>query len=69
MKKIIGFGFIVFGLIWCFLNKVFCKEFCEACNNQILAPCYFLILFTGIIFIICGVGLILTFNTKINKNK
>jgi len=57
---IIGFIFIIFGLVWSFLNGFFCTNVCEACSFQELSPCFFLFLFVGIIFIVSGASLIVS---------
>jgi len=66
MKKIIGWIFIVIGLIWSILNRWLCNQLCNSCNVSELSPCYFLFLLVGIIFIVAGTSLILT-SDNINK--
>jgi len=58
--KIIGFGFLILGLVWAFLNEFSCRYVCKECVSQQLYPCYFLFLFVGIIFAISGASLVLT---------
>lgn len=69
IKKIIGFGFIIWGLVWSILNKFSCKLICEVCSNQQLSPCFFLFIFVGIIFIISGASLILSSKQYKKKKK
>lgn len=59
IAKIIGFVFIIFGLVWSLLNKVLCKNLCVDCLYQQISPCLFLFLFVGIVMIINGSSLIL----------
>jgi len=67
IKKIIGLGFIILGLLVSYFNSSLCVGICENCSKEQLSPCFFLLLFVGIIFIISGLSLILT--SKIRKNK
>jgi len=60
IERIIGFVFIVFGLVWSIFEKSLCSGLCEQCGTSQLQPCFFLFLFVGIIFIINGASLILT---------
>jgi len=69
IKQIIGFAFIVFGLIWGILDKYSCNSLCRVCVYLQLSPCYFLFLFVGVIFIISGVSLILTSDIRKREKK
>jgi len=57
ITKIIGFGFIVFGVLWSIFERVMCKSLCSVCTSQQLSPCFFLFLFVGIIFVVTGYSL------------
>jgi hypothetical protein len=59
IEKVIGLGFMGFGLLWGMLNGALCKGLCLACSSQQLSPCFFLFLFVGIIFIISGFSLVI----------
>ena len=72
LVRIIGFGFIVFGILWAIFDRFLWNSLCSVCDFQQLSPCFFLFLFVGIIFIISGVSLVLTPGFKSNnyhKNK
>lgn len=60
IKKIIGFAFVKGGIIWAIFNKPFCRLISKTATYEQLAPCHFLFLFVGIIFIVCGASLLLT---------
>ena len=68
MKKIevignfIGFIFLIFGLIWITLEKMFCRKICMICNYEQISPCIFLFIFVGIIFIVSGASLLILEN-------
>ena len=59
ISKIIGFVFIVFGVVVGSIDKWLCKSLCKTCLPSQLFPCIFLFLFVGLIFIIAGYSLIL----------
>ena len=67
--RILGFGFILFGILWCSLNKLSCTSICKDCGLLDIKPCYFLFLFVGIIFIVCGYALIVMKDKKRRKLK
>ena len=69
IKKIIGFGFMILGLLFSYFNNQSCIAICENCSKEQLSPCFFLLLFVGIIFIISGMSLVLTSKTRKNKIK
>lgn len=59
IEKIIGFGFMGFGILECILDRFLCRGLCSTCNSQQLSPCFFLFLFVGIIFILSGCSLVI----------
>lgn len=59
IEKVIGFIFICFGILECITDKLLCAVLCPTCNSEQLSPCFFLFLFVGIIFILCGYSLII----------
>ena len=59
IEKIIGFVFIIFGVLGGILDRVLCKGLCSVCSSQQLSPCFFLFLFVGIIFVISGYSLVI----------
>ena len=74
IAKTIGWGFIFFGVLWGILDRFMCKGLCSVCTSQQLRPCFFLFLFVGIIFIVCGLSLISMQESqlpivKLKKNK
>jgi len=69
MLKRIGWGFIFLGVSWSILDRFMCKGLCPVCSYKQLFPCYFLFLFVGIIFIVCGLSLISMKENKLPKVK
>ena len=69
IEKIIGFGFIGFGILGGILDKSLCKGLCLVCSSQQLSPCYFLFLFVGIIFVISGYSIVAMKKEKDNLPK
>jgi len=69
IKKIIIFLFIGFGILWSILDKFMCNRMCSVCTYKQLSPCYFLFLFVGIIFIVCGASLLLTPEWKKSRKR
>jgi len=65
IEKIIGFGFMGFGIIGGMISRFLCKGLCSTCSSQQLSPCFFLFLFVGIIFTICGYSLVVM---KVDNN-
>ena len=61
--KWIGFGFIVQGLIEFLITNYSCKSLCFNCSFEQLKPCFFLLIFVGIIFIVIGIS-IMSLNTQ-----
>ena len=59
IEKVIGFGFMGFGILGGITERLLCKGLCSTCNSQQLSPCFFLFLFVGIIFIISGSSLVI----------
>ena len=57
-----GFAFMALGLLWSVFSGYLCESLCPTCMNPQLAPCFFLFLFVGIIFIITGASLIISEN-------
>jgi len=66
---ILGFVLILLGLGFGVGCQYSCKSLCGVCSNEQLGPCFFLFLFVGILFIVSGASLILTWNKseKIKK--
>ncbi len=69
IEKIIGFVFMGFGLLESIIDKYLCRGLCSTCSSQQLSPCFFLFLFVGIIFIICGYSLVTIKKEKDNLPK
>jgi|APSaa5957512622_1039677.scaffolds.fasta_scaffold46025_3 hypothetical protein len=67
--RILGFGFILFGILWCSLNKLSCTSICKDCGLLDIKPCYFLFLFVGIIFIVNGTSIILMWGLRDKSKK
>lgn len=59
----IGLVLIVAGLGISVLNGFLCRNLCLICSIEQLSPCFFLFLFSGILFIVSGASLIIE-----NKN-
>lgn len=57
ITRIVGIGFMVFGVMWCIFDRHLCGFLCKTCTNQQLSPCFLLFLFVGIIFVIAGFSL------------
>jgi len=66
-RLIIGFAFLILGVVWSSLNDYLCTNVCKNCSFIELSPCFFLFLFVGIIFIVSGVSLLI--EAKIEKKK
>ncbi|MDD5191786.1 MAG: hypothetical protein PHH54_05145 [Candidatus Nanoarchaeia archaeon] len=58
IEEIIGFVFIISGIVGGIVDRTICKNLCHICNQQQLSPCYFLFLFVGIIFVVSGYSLV-----------
>ena len=58
IEKVIGLGFMGFGILGGILDRMLCRGLCSTCSSQQLSPCFFLFLFVGIIFIISGFSLV-----------
>ena len=69
IRIIIGFAFMLFGILWSWLNQYSCKALCRLCSLQQLSPCFFLFIFVGIIFTITGASLVLTGNNMFRSKK
>jgi len=69
--RVLGFGFVIMGMLWCLFNKFSRTSICDSCELIEITPCYFLFLFVGIIFIVNGASIILTggFGNKSKKVK
>jgi hypothetical protein len=69
LKKV-GFGFIILGLVWALFNHSLCKGICEKCGDTGLSPCFFLLMFSGIVFVISGTSLVINLKEEaINQIK
>lgn len=53
----ISFILIIIGLAELTLNKFFCSKLCPACESSQFGSCFFLFIFTAIIFIVDGASL------------
>ncbi len=69
IEKIIGFCFMGFGIIVSIIDKILCRGLCSTCDSQQLSPCFFLFLFVGIIFVVCGYSLVVMKNKDDNLPK
>ena len=59
LRLIIGFSMNVFGIVWNVADKLICDYLCKGkCILQSTYNCNSLLLFVGIIFIVCGYALI-----------
>lgn len=59
LRLIVGFSMNIFGIVWNVADKLICDYLCkEKCILQPTINCTFLLLFVGIIFIVCGYALI-----------
>ena len=59
IRLAIGFSMKIFGIIWSLADKLLCNYLCNGnCYIQSANNCTFLMLFVGIIFIVCGYSLI-----------
>lgn len=75
-RMILGFGFKGFGISWSLADKFICNFLCNGkCGIVQSGNCTFLLLFVGIIFIVCGYALIvmrdkerISLKKKIKKN-
>jgi len=76
LRTIIGFGLNGFGIVWSLADKYICNILCDGkCGAIQNNNCSLLLLFVGIIFIVCGYVLIvmkdkerISFKKKIKKN-
>ncbi|VVB78637.1 Uncharacterised protein [uncultured archaeon] len=57
----VSFALILIGFLQTFFYKTFCRGFCSVCKDPQLNSCFFLLLFTGIIFIVDGASLYLSY--------
>ena len=60
----ISWSFIVKGIIELSISQWSCNSLCSVCNYQQLKPCYFLLVFVGIILIVVGLSLRLLYPEK-----
>lgn len=65
--RVLGFGFIIFGIIWSLLSNFSCSSICESCGLIEIKPCYFLFLFVGIIFVVNGFSIITVWGFRSKK--
>ena len=56
--KWVGVWFIILGLIETLISRISCKSLCAICTTEQLNPCFFLILFVGIIYMVCGLAIL-----------
>ncbi|MFA5173868.1 MAG: hypothetical protein WC438_01680 [Candidatus Pacearchaeota archaeon] len=54
----IATGFIGLGIIECLISNLSCTSLCSVCNFAQLKPCFFLLIFVGLIFMISGLSLL-----------
>ena len=65
LRIIVGFGLKLFGIVWALGDKLICGYLCGGqCNYAIDNSCSLLLLFVGIIFIVCGYVLIVMKDKK-----
>jgi hypothetical protein len=60
--EILSIFLILYGLGFSFLNRAFCRGFCQTCFDPQISNCSNLLLFVAIIFIVVGYSLHFTFN-------
>jgi len=60
LRVVLGFVLKGIGFFWTIFDRYLCGKLCERgmCVANETATCYLLILFVGIIFIVCGYALI-----------
>ncbi len=59
LRVIVGLILKVFGIVWSLLNSLICKRLCRnGCYQINEGSCALILLFVGIIFIVCGYALI-----------
>ena len=56
--KLVGYGFIIYGLIEFLITKWSCSSLCKTCTSIQLKPCLFLLIFVGVIFIVIGISVL-----------
>jgi len=60
IRMVVGFGMKIFGIVWALMDKVICDSLCNGgCSAVQNNVCSLLLLFVGIIFVICGCALII----------
>lgn len=60
LKLIIGLSMNLFGIAWSVADRLICNYLCKGkCIAQSTNNCTFLLLFVGIIFVVCGYSLII----------
>ena len=70
IRTIVGFGFKGLGFFWAFFDKFLCGSLCkDRCSVSQNQTCSLLLLFVGIIFIVCGYALIVMKERKKKKIK
>ena len=63
----LGFGLIITGIVLSILSGNFCEEICNNCSSEQNSPCFFLIILSGIMFVVSGASAILN-NSKLGNN-
>ena len=70
LRTIVGFGLKGIGFFWSFFDKFLCENICRGtCSVAQNNSCSLLLLFVGIIFIVCGYALIIMKDNKREKLK
>lgn len=68
LKIISGFFLNSFGIIWSGMNEFVCDYICKiGCTSIEKKQCDLILLFVGIIFIVCGYALIMMKNKEDRK--
>tara|TARA_Y100000310_G_C20597078_1_gene771066 strand:- start:498 stop:761 length:264 start_codon:yes stop_codon:yes gene_type:complete len=68
LRTIVGFALKGIGLFWSFSDRFLCGNICKnTCTVSQTQACSFLLLFVGIIFIVCGYVLIIMKDKKRRK--
>jgi hypothetical protein len=60
----ISIALVVIGFFEILMDRMFCRGICRSCSDLQLNPCFFLIMFVGIVFIVDGASLYLTYSKK-----
>ena len=68
LRNVVGFSMKGIGFFWSFADKFLCGTLCkDTCTSAQSNTCSFLLMFVGIIFIVCGFALIVMKDKKRKK--